>query len=99
MDGSTLGFGAVADVPLIRNPITLARRVMESPHVFLQGEGAVHFAAEHGIAQCRLFDLLTGDQLEAWRAGYKGMYDEQGHLLVGRGDDTYGTDAIDTESK
>jgi len=99
MDGSTLGVGAVADVPLIRNPITLARRVMVSPHVFLQGEGAVHFAAEHGIAQCRLFDLLTGDQLEAWRAGYKGMYDEQGHLLAGRRSDTVGAVAIDAEGK
>lgn len=99
MDGATLNVGAIADVPLIRNPITLARRVLESPHVFLQGEGAVRFAAEHGIAQCKLFDLLTGDQLEGWRSGYKGMYDEQGHLLPGNRSDTVGAVALDGEGR
>jgi beta-aspartyl-peptidase (threonine type) len=42
--------GAVAAVRNIRNPIELALEVMQnSNHVFLMGEGANTFAAEHGI--------------------------------------------------
>jgi beta-aspartyl-peptidase (threonine type) len=45
MDGNTLRAGAVAGVQHIRNPIQLARAVMEqSPHVMLQGTGAEAFA-------------------------------------------------------
>lgn len=50
MDGKTLNAGAVAGVRRIRNPIHLARLVMEkSPHVMMTGEGAETFAAEHGV--------------------------------------------------
>ncbi len=45
MDGSNLKAGAVSLVTGIRNPISLARDVMEkSQHVFLAGEGAMKFA-------------------------------------------------------
>lgn len=50
MDGKTLGAGAVAGVKDIRNPISLARAVMEkSEHVFLTGNGASQFAVEQGF--------------------------------------------------
>jgi L-asparaginase / beta-aspartyl-peptidase len=49
MDGRTLAAGAVCGLKHIRNPITLARRVMEnSPHVMLVGEGAEDFARGQG---------------------------------------------------
>lgn len=49
MDGRTLGAGAIAGVHRVRNPITLARAVMEkSPHVMFTGEGAERFAAQTG---------------------------------------------------
>ncbi len=49
MDGKTLAAGAVAGVKHIRNPISLARMVMEkSKHVMLTGEGAEAFATEDG---------------------------------------------------
>ncbi|MBN8727472.1 MAG: isoaspartyl peptidase/L-asparaginase [Xanthomonadales bacterium] len=45
MDGATRKAGAVAGVRHIRNPVLLARAVMEkSPHVFLVGAGAEAFA-------------------------------------------------------
>ena len=48
MEGHTRRAGAIAGVRTIRNPIALARRVMEaSPHVMLMGEGAEAFADEH----------------------------------------------------
>ncbi len=50
MDGSSLKAGAVAGVKHIKNPITLARMVMEqSPHVMMTGEGAEKFAQQHGM--------------------------------------------------
>ncbi|MEO6968456.1 MAG: isoaspartyl peptidase/L-asparaginase [Rhodanobacteraceae bacterium] len=51
MDGGTLRAGAVADVRRVKNPILLARAVMEhSPHVMLVGDGAEEFAKEQGVA-------------------------------------------------
>jgi beta-aspartyl-peptidase (threonine type) len=45
MDGKTLNAGAVSLITGIKNPVTLARDVMEkSEHVFLAGEGAMQFA-------------------------------------------------------
>ena len=50
MDGATLAAGAVCGLRHIRNPIALARRVMEeSPHVMLVGEGAEDFARSQGV--------------------------------------------------
>ncbi|AGH49388.1 isoaspartyl peptidase [Sphingomonas sp. MM-1] len=50
MAGATLAAGAVAGVRATRNPITLARAVMErSSHVFLAGAGADGFARAQDI--------------------------------------------------
>lgn len=50
MDGATQKAGAVAGVTHVRNPIDLARMVMErTPHVLLAGEGAEEFALEQGM--------------------------------------------------
>ncbi len=50
MDGKTLKAGAVAGVKHIKNPINLARLVMEKTwHVLLTGEGAEKFAQGQGI--------------------------------------------------
>lgn len=50
MDGKTLNAGAVAGVKRIKNPISLARLVMEkSVHVMMAREGAERFAKAHGM--------------------------------------------------
>jgi beta-aspartyl-peptidase (threonine type) len=55
MDGATERAGAVAGLRHVRNPIDLARLVMDkSPHVMLVGEGAEEFALEQGM------DLVPG---------------------------------------
>lgn len=65
MDGRTLESGAVAAVRGYRNPITLARRVMQNlPHVLLVGAGAERFAAEMGFAHEG--DLLTDEVRQQW---------------------------------
>jgi len=49
MDGKTLNAGAVSLISGIKNPISLAKDVMEkSEHVFLAGEGAMQFAKANG---------------------------------------------------
>lgn len=50
MDGKTLNAGASAGTTIVKNPINLARAVMEnSPHVILSGHGANTFAKEQGL--------------------------------------------------
>jgi len=50
MNGKDLSAGAVAGLHHVKNPITLARAVMEkSPHVMMIGDGAEKFAKEQGI--------------------------------------------------
>jgi len=50
MDGSKLNCGAIAGVKHIKNPISLARLVMErTPHVLLIADGAEKFAEQQGI--------------------------------------------------
>ncbi|RXJ52534.1 isoaspartyl peptidase/L-asparaginase family protein [Gelidibacter gilvus] len=50
MDGKNLDAGASAGTKTVKNPINLARAVMEkSPHVMLSGEGAEQFAKEQGL--------------------------------------------------
>lgn len=49
MDGKTLDAGGVSLITGIKNPVTLARDVMEkTDHVFLAGEGAMRFAKSLG---------------------------------------------------
>jgi beta-aspartyl-peptidase (threonine type) len=50
MDGRTLKAGAVTGLKHVKNPIALARRVMDhSPHVMLVGAGAEEFARLQGV--------------------------------------------------
>ena len=51
MDGATLRAGAVTLVTTVKNPVLLARLVMEkTPHVLLAGHGAEALARAHGLA-------------------------------------------------
>ncbi len=60
--------GAVAAVSRVRNPLMLARAVMEeTAHVMLAGSGAHQFARRAGIALCRNEELITARARERWR--------------------------------
>jgi beta-aspartyl-peptidase (threonine type) len=75
MDGKTLKAGAVASVKHIKNPIGLARLVMEkSPHVMLDCAGAEAFAKENGIElvdQKYFFTQERWDALQKIKAAEK----------------------------
>ncbi len=67
MDGATLRAGAVATLRHIRNPIRLARKVLENcPHMMLVADGAERFAVEQGIALCRPEELVANSERDAW---------------------------------
>ena len=52
MDGSTGGAGAASGITTIKNPIQVARAVLDhSVHVFLSGPGAEEFGIEQGLKQ------------------------------------------------
>ncbi len=67
MDGSSLKSGGVVAVERIRNPIRLARAVLEkSDHMLLAGYGAERFAVEQGIPLCDPSDLITEREARIW---------------------------------
>jgi L-asparaginase / beta-aspartyl-peptidase len=68
MDGVTLKAGSVAAVERIRNPIRLARLVLEkSEHMMLAGPGAEQFARENGFPLCDSEELITESARLAWQ--------------------------------
>jgi beta-aspartyl-peptidase (threonine type) len=65
MTGHDLGFGAVAAIRRVRNPVLVARRVMErSEHALLVAQGAVRFAREHGFGD---YDPITAEARAAFQ--------------------------------
>jgi L-asparaginase / beta-aspartyl-peptidase len=93
MDGKTLKAGTVAVLRHIKNPVELARLVMEkSPHVMLSGEGAEKFATENGIRlvdQKYFFTQERWDALQKMKAAQKNRHatmiitDQDRHGTVG----------------
>ncbi|WP_373048353.1 isoaspartyl peptidase/L-asparaginase family protein [Vulgatibacter sp.] len=68
MDGSNLRAGAVAAIRGVRNPIEVARLVLErSPHVLLAGSGAERFARAQGVAPWPASLLVTERALTRWQ--------------------------------
>lgn len=73
MNGATLKSGAIACVRKVKNPIAVARRVMElSDHSMFVGAGAEKFAVDQGMPLCDPEDLVIPREKAAWdlcRAG------------------------------
>jgi beta-aspartyl-peptidase (threonine type) len=94
MDGTNRNAGAVTGISATRNPISLARAVMEhSPHVFLSREGADQFSREQGLEQVGPEWFATAErrrQLEMMRSDDSHYFDEE--LKYG----TVGAVAVDT---
>ena len=80
MEGTTLKAGAVAGVTRSKNPISLARAVMEkSGRLMLARDGADRFSIENGLEQVDPSYFYTEErwqQLQAWRAKKFGAIDQ-----------------------
>lgn len=88
MDGASLAVGAVGAVETIRNPIRVARAVMErSPQVYFVGEGAERFAADQGFAPIDNAELVTSRE--------RRRYEEARDLASAIVQDTVGAVALD----
>ncbi len=67
MDGKDLRCGAVAGVTTVKNPITLARKVMtDTRHILLFGNGAEQFAQLMKIEQAPADYFRTESQKRSW---------------------------------
>ena len=68
MDGRNLRAGSVAAVQNVKNPIRLARKIMDvGEQVMLVGIGATRFARQHKIPTCSPDSLVTARELERWK--------------------------------
>lgn len=87
MDGQSLNAGAVAGVKHIKNPISLARLVLEkSPHVLLDGAGAEAFGKMMGVPFVDQKYFYTDERWEALqkvKAGKGSATDKEKHGTVG----------------
>ncbi|MCM5662431.1 isoaspartyl peptidase/L-asparaginase family protein [Galbibacter mesophilus] len=72
MDGKTLNAGAVAGVTTVKNPINLARAVMEkSEHVMFARDGAEQFAKEQGIEMVDSSYFFTENRMKSLKRAQK----------------------------
>ncbi len=98
MDGTTLKTGAVAAVERIRNPIHLARKILDSSaHMMLSAAGAELFAQENGIPLCSPDDLIVERERAAWRRCREGKHDS--HFHFGHQHGTVGAVARDSRGQ
>lgn len=78
--------GAVGFLQDIKNPVAVARKVMEdTPHIMLVGEGAKQFALEKGFKE---ENLLTEESEKAWKewlkeSKYKPVINVENHDTIG----------------
>ena len=100
MDGKSFRCGAVAAVQNIKNPISLARKVMEeSEHILLVCNGAERFAVKHGIPLCKVEELVIERERTRWqderdRAGFS---TKDAFRKMRTSSDTVGAVAMDAE--
>lgn len=61
MEGQRLGYGAVAGIQRVANPVSVARLVMErTAHSLVVGAGAEQFARQMGVPVCPMEELVAG---------------------------------------
>jgi beta-aspartyl-peptidase (threonine type) len=84
--------GAVAGITRVRNPILLARAVMElTPHILMAGAGAERLARRAGIPLCRPEELVTQRARERWHAAVERRAEAAGTAATGGGPGGFGT--------
>jgi len=94
----TVTAGAVAAVSRVRNPVALARAVMEhSPHIMMAAAGAESFARKVGIRLVRPEEMISERARERWRLRKQqaAMADAGAAARAAMGHGTVGAVAVD----
>ena len=95
MDGARLRAGGVGCVERIRNPIRVARKVLDdSPHCYFVGEGGERFAAEHGLPLIDNAELVIDREVRRLREAQESRNNEF-ESAFSQGHDTVGAVALD----
>jgi beta-aspartyl-peptidase (threonine type) len=95
MNGGTLRAGAAATLQRIKNPIQVARKILENcPHMMLVAEGAERFAKEQGIKLCKPEELVSEAEWIAWQKCKEDTHAAEHHR--GHEQGTVGAVAIDS---
>src|SRR5436309_4460228 len=98
IDGATLRAGAAAGLQRLKNPIRLARKILEEcPHMMLVGEGAERFANASGLALCKAEELVSKAEWEAFLRCSKDEHAAIHHR--GHEQGTVGAVALDREGR
>src|SRR6516162_714913 len=98
MDAATLRAGSAAGLRHVRNPVRVARAILEhSPHMMLISEGAERFAVEHDIALCDSEELVSPAEREAWERCRQDSHAAEHHR--GHEQGTVGAVALDEQGR
>lgn len=97
---SNMNCGCVAGIENVRNPILVARKVMESPHIMFAGEGANLFAKKEGFEH---FDPKTEESVKRLELVKKKLHEGDIPSWAGKWKDyhvgTVGAVAMDSQKK
>ncbi len=98
MDGGSLRSGSVAALRKIRNPVRVARRLMEkTTFSMVVGTGALEFALKNGFLECSEEELLVGRELEDYREFLRTGVLRTRAVFEGEKHDTVGACAMDRD--
>src|SRR6266403_24598 len=98
MNGATLRAGAAATLQRIKNPVQLARKILEHcPHMMLVAEGAERFAKAQGIQLCKPEELVSEAEWAAWQKCKEDTHAAEHHR--GHEQGTVGAVAIDRDGR
>jgi len=81
MDGSRLRFAGVINIEKIKNPILVARALLEEKDRVLSGKGAFQFARKLGL---KPLDPRTIDSIRRWKKWQEEAYDTVGACALDR---------------
>jgi L-asparaginase/beta-aspartyl-peptidase (threonine type) len=103
---STGRLGVVAAIQRVQNPILVARKVMDTPHVILSGDGAVQFARKMGFPEfyqpsetarekfTKARNLIKGNKIAELREDWVGVDIKAIWNFTRTFEDVFGSDTI-----
>jgi beta-aspartyl-peptidase (threonine type) len=98
MEAATLRAGSVAGLRCVKNPIQVARAILEKcPHMMLISEGAERFARDQGIPICAPEELISPAEREAWERCRQDSHAGEHHR--GHEQGTVGAVAMDEQGR